>query len=150
MSAVPYETFFIGLVLAVLYTELTGIYPGGIIVPAYFALSLDRPERLVITLLAAVLALLVYKWLTRFFILFGKRRFLLLILLGAVCGQLLFRLSQGLFPAPDWEYRIIGWVIPGLLANQLERQKYIPTVFSLGTVTVMTYFLALLLVRLGI
>ncbi len=40
-----YETLFIGLLIAVLYVEITGFYPGGIIVPAYVALYLDQPVR---------------------------------------------------------------------------------------------------------
>jgi hypothetical protein len=37
--------------------------------------------------------------------------------------------------------RVVGWLIPGLLANNLEKQRLVPTVASLVTVAVMTYFL---------
>ena len=39
------ETLLIGLVLALLWTEITDVSPGGLIVPGYFALYLDEPLR---------------------------------------------------------------------------------------------------------
>jgi hypothetical protein len=49
------------------------------------------------------------------------------------------------FSAAPIEFRAIGWIIPGLLANNLERQKFLPTMASLTTVVVITYFLSALL-----
>jgi hypothetical protein len=46
-----------------------------------------------------------------------------------------------LLAAPP-EFRVIGFIIPGLLANNLERQRFLPTLASLVTVTAITYFLA--------
>jgi poly-gamma-glutamate biosynthesis protein PgsC/CapC len=139
-----YETFFIGLILAFFYVELMDIYPGGIIVPAYIALYIDQPLRVLATVLIAILSLLTYKLLSRFFILFGRRRFVMLLLLGALWGQLLFLIIPHVF-AGATELRMIGWVIPGLLANNCEKQKLFPTLASLFTVSVMTYFVVKLL-----
>ncbi len=141
-----YETFFIGLVLAVLYVEITDIYPGGIIVPAYMALYLDQPLRVLATLVIALLSLLTYKFLSRFLILFGRRRFVMLLLLGALWGQLWFLIVPYVFSG-SMELRMIGWVIPGLLANNLEKQKFFATLASLFTVSVLVYFLVRLLAR---
>ncbi len=142
-----YETFFVGLILALLYVEIMEIYPGGIIVPAYIALHLDQPLRVVATLLIAFLSLLTYRLLSRFFILFGRRRFVMILLLGALWGQLWFILAPHMFSGTT-ELRMIGWVIPGLLANNCEKQRLIPTLASLFTVAVATYFLVRLLTRL--
>lgn len=139
-----YETFFIGLILAVLYVELMDIYPGGIIVPAYIALYLDQPLRVLATVLIALLSLLTYKLLSRFFILFGRRRFVMLLLLGALWGQLLFLITPHVF-AGAMEFRMIGWVIPGLLANNCEKQRFLATLASLFTVSGLTYFVVKLL-----
>ena len=139
-----YETFFIGLILALFYVEIMEIYPGGIIVPAYIALYIDQPLRVLATVLIAILSLLTYKLLSRFFILFGRRRFVMLLLLGALWGQLLFLIIPHVF-AGAMELRMIGWVIPGLLANNCEKQKLFPTLASLLTVSVMTYFIVKLL-----
>ncbi len=136
-----FETVFIGLAVALLYVELTGIYPGGIIVPAFLALSLDHPVRALATIFVACLSLLAYRLLARYFILYGKRRFVILLFVGGLFAQALFLAVPELLASPT-EFRVIGFIIPGLLANNLERQKFLPTLASLITVTVVTYFLA--------
>ncbi|MCX6563884.1 MAG: poly-gamma-glutamate biosynthesis protein PgsC, partial [Candidatus Aminicenantes bacterium] len=132
-------TILIGIVVALLYAEIIGILPGGIIVPALMALYLDQPLRVVATILAAFLSFGCYKFFGRYFLLFGRRRFVLLLLLGALFGQLWLLLWPRLFAAP-LDLRVIGWIIPGLLANNLVRQKILPTLASLATVTILTYF----------
>lgn len=139
-----FETLFIGLIVAILYVELMDIYPGGIIVPAYIALYLDQPLRVLATLLIAFLSLFAYKILSRFLILFGRRRFVVLVLLGALWAQVWFLFLPRFFSDP-LGLRAIGWLIPGLLANNLEKQKIIPTIASLFTVSFITYFLVRLL-----
>jgi len=139
-----YETFFIGIILAVFYVELMDIYPGGIIVPAYMALYLDQPLRVLATVVIALLSLLTYRFLSRFFILFGRRRFVMLLLLGALWGQLLFLITPHIF-AGAMELRVIGWVIPGLLANNCEKQRFFATLASLFTVSILTYFVVKLI-----
>jgi len=135
-----FEMLLIGLVVAVLYVEIMDIYPGGIIVPGYVALYLDQPLRVVATILIAFLSLYTYKIISRFLILFGKRRFVMLILLGGLWSQLWFILLPHFFSVP-LELKAIGWLIPGLLANNLEKQKIIPTLASMFTVAIITYFL---------
>ena len=139
-----YETFFIGIILAVFYVELMDIYPGGVIVPAYMALYLDQPLRVLATVVIALLSLLTYRFLSRFFILFGRRRFVMLLLLGALWGQLLFLITPHIF-AGAMELRVIGWVIPGLLANNCEKQRFFATLASLFTVSILTYFVVKLI-----
>ncbi|MDH4219623.1 MAG: poly-gamma-glutamate biosynthesis protein PgsC [Candidatus Aminicenantes bacterium] len=142
-----YETLFIGLIVAVLYVEIMDIYPGGIIVPAYMALFLDQPLRILVTILVAILSLMTYKLLSRAFILFGRRRFVMLILLGALWGQIWFLFLPHIYSG-SLEFRAIGWVIPGLLANNLEKQRFLATLASLFTVSIATYFLVRILTRL--
>ncbi len=136
-----FETVFIGLAVALLYIEATGIYPGGIIVPAFLAAGLDHPLRAAATIAVACLSLLIYRSLARYFILFGRRRFVILLFLGGLLTQLCALVVPSLLAAPG-EFRVIGLVIPGLLAGNLERQKFLPTLASLVTVTAATYFLA--------
>jgi len=144
-----YETFFIGLIVSVFYVEIMDIYPGGIIVPAYMALFLDQPLRILATLIIALLSLATYRLLSRFLILFGKRRFVMCILIGALWSQLWFILLPHIFSDPTG-LKVIGWVIPGLMANNFERQKFIPTLASLFSVSVMTYFIVRIFVWLGL
>jgi poly-gamma-glutamate biosynthesis protein PgsC/CapC len=138
------ETLLVGVVVALVYIEVAGVWPGGIIVPGYFALSLDRPERAAGTLVAAFLALAIYRLLVRRLILFGRRRFAVMLLAGALAAAAGSLVWARLGPGPA-DLRVIGWVIPGLVANQLARQKPLPTLAGLATCSIATYFL----VRLG-
>ncbi len=139
-----YETLFIGLIVSVLYVEFFNIYPGGIIVPAYVAFYLNQPLRVLATILIAFLSLFTYKVLSRFLILFGKRRYVTLVLLGVLWSQIWSILLPHFFSEP-LEVKAIGWLIPGLLANNLEKQKIIPTLASMFVVSIITYFLARLI-----
>lgn len=142
-----YETLIIGIIVAFLYVELMDIYPGGIIVPAYIALYLDEPLRVIVTVFVAFLSLFTYRLLARLFILFGKRRFVMFILLGALWAQIwVFLLPH--FSEDPLGLKAIGWLIPGLLANNLEKQKVIPTLASLFIVSTLTYALVLVLGRI--
>jgi poly-gamma-glutamate biosynthesis protein PgsC/CapC len=132
------ETLLIGLVLALLWAEITDLSPGGIIVPGYFALYLDRPLRAATTLAVALLTLAITRFLARRLILFGRRRFVLMVLVGAVLSQIWLLVLPRLFAAPV-ELRVIGWVIPGILASSLARQKLLPTLASLAAVATLTF-----------
>jgi poly-gamma-glutamate biosynthesis protein PgsC/CapC len=132
------ETLLIGLVLALLWAEITDLSPGGIIVPGYFALYLDRPLRAAATLAAALLTLAITRFLARHLILFGRRRFVLMVLVGAVLSQAWLLVLPRVSAAPV-ELRVIGWIIPGILASSLARQKVLPTLASLAAVATLTF-----------
>jgi len=136
-----FETIFIGLALALLYKEVMGIYPGGIIVPAFLALTLDHPAQGLTTVAIACLSLVIYKLLAGYFILFGSRRFVVILLIGGGLSQLCALAVPKLIASPA-EFQVIGFIIPGLLANNLERQRFFPTLASLVTVTVTTYIIS--------
>jgi poly-gamma-glutamate biosynthesis protein PgsC/CapC len=130
-----FELPFIGLLISLAIIGLTGVYPGGIIVPSYLVLFISEPERIVGTLVAALLTLLVYLLVSRRLILFGRRRFVFLILVGGVWSILWRMLFPAFFPL-SVEFTVMGWVIPGLVANHFERQGVLVTLGSLLTATV--------------
>lgn len=139
-----YETALAGLLLSVLYIALTGLYPGGIIVPAYMVLILDQPYRLAVILAAALLSLGCFRLAARYVILFGARRFAFMVLAGALWSALGARTV--LQTSPAWgDLHLIGWIIPGLISNTFERQGIPLTIASLVTVTVASYFTARIL-----
>lgn len=132
------ETLLIGLVLALLWAEITDVSPGGLIVPGYFALYLGQPLRLAATLAAALLTLGLVKLLARHLILYGRRRFVLMVLAGAVLAQAWLAAAPGLFAAPAGLH-VVGLIIPGILASSLARQKPVPTLASLVAVSTLTF-----------
>ncbi len=134
-----YELFFIGLVITLLFISLTGFMPGGIIVPAYLVLFIDQPLRLFGTLLIAFIAWALYRLASRYLILFGKRRFVFLILIGALGAFLLSFVLPRFFPETV-ELKVIGWVIPGLIASSLEKQGWVITLSSLSVMLCLLFF----------
>ncbi len=130
------ELPFLGLLLSLAFIGFTGIYPGGIIVPSYLVLFLHQPARLAGTLAGALLAWGLYLLASRWLILFGRRRFAFLILAGGIWAMAGQSLLPSLFPG-TMEYAVIGWVIPGLIANHFQRQGILVTLSSLVLVTVL-------------
>lgn len=126
----------IGLVVGLLYTELFGIAPAGLIVPGYLALYLTEPRMLVATLTVALVTFGVVRLLSSFLLLHGRRRTALMILIGYALGMLVdeWAGSSGL------SLDTIGLIIPGLIAVWMDRQTTAQTLSSL--------FLVALTVRL--
>ncbi len=144
VSLMEYEISFLGLLVSLLFIGITGIYPGGVIVPSYLVLFIHSPERIAGTLIVSLLTLLCFKFASNYLILFGARRFVFMLLIAGMWTLLWLRFFPALLPA-SLEFRVIGWVVPGLIANNLERQGILVTTASLATVTVAVYFLAQIL-----
>lgn len=131
-------TIVVGLLLALLFSEYFRFYPGGLIVPVYVAYYLDQPAKLGLTLVAAVASVFCYHFLEERFILFGRRRFVIILLLGLFWSVLFFLALPGLVPS-EVSLRTIGWIIPGILANNLLKQKLWPTLGGMLVVASLTY-----------
>lgn len=137
------EIFLIGLVAGFIFHELTGVSAGGVVAPAYFAISIHEPARLVVT---AAIALAVYgaiRFLSGRLILYGRRKLLLALLVGFVLKLVLERGIQPL-PLADLELQSIGFIIPGLVGNEMHRQGIVPTLLGLAIVTVFVRLVTLL------
>ena len=138
------ELSLISLLISAAFIGLTGIYPGGIIVPAYLVLFLNQPHRILTTLAIALLTLITFKLISRYTILFGRRRFVFIIITAAVWTYLWTGILPGFLSIP-LEYRVIGWIIPGLIANHFEKQGILITTSSLFFVTFFTFITGRLL-----
>lgn len=138
------EALFIGLVIGFLFYEATGVSPGGVIAPGYFALFVHQPERMLATIVVALLVWGVLELLSSRLILFGRRRLLLALLLGFSIKLLI---EQWVLPVSGLalELQAIGYMIPGLVGNEMARQDLIPTLAALGSVTILVYLILLLL-----
>ena len=132
----------IGLVVGVLFTELFGIAPAGLIVPGYLALYLTDTKMLVGTLAVALVTLGVVRLVASFILLHGRRRTALMILLGYVLGMLVSQWS-GSWGQP---LETIGLIIPGLIAMWMDRQSVPHTLSSLFIVALTVRFVLILTV----
>lgn len=140
------ESIAIGLVFGFFFYEWVGLSAGGFVVPGYIALQLNNPLLLAGTLVISLLTYLSIKIASRYAILYGRRRFILMVLAG-FAWQWLFRLLVIQRFAFTAESDILGFIIPGLIANEMERQRILPTLLTLLIISVMV---RLTLIALGL
>jgi len=136
----------VGLAVGMLSTELLGLAPGGMVVPGYIALHLARPGEIAVTLAAAVATFAIVRALSSVIIVYGRRRTVLMILVGYLLGMAFRRLALpgGLFP--DQALTVIGYIIPGLIAIWLDRQGVLETLTALLGASVVVRLVLVLLV----
>ena len=117
----------IGMVLSILATETLGVTAGGIIVPGYIAMHLDSPSRLILTFGISLIVFLIIKSLSNFILIYGKRRLVFALLLGFLFGYLTRLENNFLNDLTNMDLVVIGNIIPGLIANWMDRQGVIRT-----------------------
>lgn len=135
----------IGLAVSLLFSEMFGLAAGGMIVPGYIALYLDRPLDVLLTLFAGFLTFAIVHALSSFLIVYGRRRTVLMIIVGYLVGVLV-RWSSGFLGHGGMELHVIGFIIPGLIALWLERQGVIETLAALFTASVVVRLTLVLVV----
>ncbi len=127
----------IGLAVSLLFSELFGLAAGGMVVPGYFAIYMDKPFDIILTLGVAILAYFIVHLLSTFIIVYGRRRTVLMILVGYIVRMLIDTLplaSLGsIQPLAVGEpaFAVIGYIIPGLVAIWIDRQGLIETLSAL-------------------
>jgi len=141
-----YQAIGIGIVVSFAFYEIVGLSPGGIVVPGYIALFLDQPIRILVTLLAALLTYFIVRKLSNYIILYGRRRFLAMILIGFLLKWLIEEIIITI-PISGIELRSIGYIIPGLIANEMRRQGILPTLYSLAIVSIIVRLILLLFLK---
>ena len=149
---------FVGIIVSMIWYERELLSPGGVVVPGYTALFLlTNPVIIVYSLLIAFLTALIIKWGSKFTILYGRRRFAVTMLAAlslTFAITPLFGLLAGPFPflftgAYSYQgFQVIGIIIPGLIANEFHRQGVVPTLSTLGIVSVITAIILYVIVIL--
>ena len=158
----------IGLVVSLLFSEFFGLAAGGLVVPGYIALYLNRPIDVGATLVAALLTFFLVRIASTFVIIYGRRRTALMILVGYAVGVLLKTALAAAFEASAEplaaaapagqalgvaaagreavEAGVIGYIVPGLIAIWLDRQGVVPTLAALVTSAVVVRLILILVV----
>lgn len=117
----------IGITVNLLLTEVFGLASAGLVVPGYLALYLWQPSRLAATALLALVTWAVVRFgLARLVVLYGRRRFGVTVLVGFLLNLLALRILRTM-PVEPVDMRAIGFIIPGLIANQALVQGVWPT-----------------------
>ncbi|MFJ1564759.1 poly-gamma-glutamate biosynthesis protein PgsC/CapC [Streptomyces erythrochromogenes] len=148
------EIAAIGIALGLLFSLVcyltTNLSPGGMITPGWLALTLledlQRAALVVgVTVTTYVLTLVVQ----RFVILYGKRLFAAVVLLGVLLQATVVIVLQMEFPLL-YANQTLGFIVPGLIAYQLVRQPKGATLLATGSTTLMTYVVLTAGILLGV
>jgi poly-gamma-glutamate biosynthesis protein PgsC/CapC len=123
----------IGRVVSLLFSELCGLAAGGMVVPGYLALYLSHPLQIALTVGAGLITYALGAALESFLIVYGRRRTVVMILLGYLVGMTLRTLTQGYVGPDGGPLDVVGFIIPGLIAIWLARQGVVETLASLLT-----------------
>lgn len=127
----------IGLVASLMFAEFFGLAAGGMIVPGYFALSLNRPIDVFLTLGIAIATFGIVRLISAIVIIYGKRRTVFMILIGYLLSLFVLQFAPPLMlPTGPFELRIIGYIIPGLIAIWLDRQGIVETLSTLAIASI--------------
>ena len=136
------ESVGIGLVISLLFTETLGLAAGGMVVPGYVALMIHHPLRIVGTVLVSLLTYSTMKYLSNYMFIYGRRRLVMVILVGFLFGWLSREVLIIQTNAMTLELQTIGLIIPGLIANWMEKQGVVKTI---TTMIITAIFIRLLL-----
>ena len=139
-----YFSLFVGVVLSLIFAEKFGINPAGLVVPGYLALIVDQPIMLLSVLIISCLTyFIVSNGVSKWVILYGRRKFAAMILTGMVI-KFIFDLLYPLTPFEMVEVSGIGVVIPGIIANTIQKQGVVITLSTTMLLTCITYIILFL------
>lgn len=124
------EAIAIALVYGFFFFEWTGLVAGGLIAPGYFALAFDQPWTILLCLLTAMITMIVVRSLSFVTILYGRRRFILSILTAFALQWSVGAMVMGTELAQG-RVEVVGYIIPGLVAHEMDRQGIGLTLLSL-------------------
>ena len=136
-------TVGLGIILSLVLSETLGVTAGGIIVPGYLALYLHQPFQIIVTILVAIIVWIIIQVLGKRVFLYGKRRVVLALILGFFFGFL----SRNIifFTQDGTSLAVIGNIIPGLIANWMDRQGVVRTISVVILTSVMVKLAVILL-----
>lgn len=140
----------LGLLASLVCYLTTNLSPGGMITPGWLALTLvedlQRASMVVgVTVLTYLLTVVVQKYV----ILYGKRLFAAVVLIGVILQATLIIVLQREYPLM-YTNQTLGFIVPGLIAYQLVRQPKGPTLLATGSATLTTYVVLTAGILLGV
>ena len=134
------QVIIIGILVSLVFSYFVGLSPAGLIVPGYIALNLASPYKLLLTLIVVLITLGIYKIISNFTILYGQRRFAVMVIISILVSWLIT-----LLPIPVANISVIGYLIPGIIAKECERQGILKTFIPLAIATGIVVLISLLL-----
>jgi poly-gamma-glutamate biosynthesis protein PgsC/CapC len=136
-------SLIIGVAVSLLLVEIVGLSAGGVITPGYVALLLDRPAALAGFLAAALATFGCVRLMSEHLMLFGQRRFAVALLIG-MAFSVGARFLSPAFAAVHLEWAGLGFIVPGLMAHQFDRQGILQTLVMLAIAAPLTRAIVML------
>lgn len=120
----------LSIILGFLSQEFLGLASGGLVSAGYLAFYFNQPYRIISTLALTIIVFLAVKGLEQILFIYGRRRFACCVLLGIIFAWILNEvIVSSNFISQD--LRIIGYVVPGLIANDMLKQGICKTLVVL-------------------
>lgn len=138
----------LGIIVSIIFYEITDISPGGIVVPGLMVMYVNQFDKMIYTVIVAIITYLVVKFISRYLVIFGKRRFVILILVSILINFLLQTLLHS-FSINLLSMSIIGYSIAGIIANDMYKQGIKRTLPALAIVLVVLELIILVYQQLG-
>ena len=135
----------LGVIISLIFSELLGASAGGIVVPGYIAMYLHEPTFILGTIAVSFATLLLIKLISTFTLLYGKRRMVLSILIGFILGWASRNVIFANVTIYDLRMQSIGYIIPGLIANWMERQGVLRTLFTMVVAAVLVRLILIII-----
>ncbi|GAA1273087.1 poly-gamma-glutamate biosynthesis protein PgsC/CapC [Streptomyces javensis] len=140
----------IGLLFSLVCYLTTNLSPGGMITPGWLALTLvEDLQRAAMVVGVTVLTYAGTLLMQKYVILYGKRLFAAVVLLGVTLQATVMIILSIEFPLM-YANQTLGFIVPGLIAYQLVRQPRGATLLSTGSVTLMAYVVLTAGILLGV
>ena len=117
-----YLAIGLGMLISLLFSETLGVMGGGVIVPGYFAMHLQDLVSVFMTFFIAYVAYLIIYYLSKYILIYGRRRVILSLLVAFLLG-LIVRANVNMPGSLDY----IGFIIPGLVASWYDKQGVVRT-----------------------
>lgn len=133
-----------GVIISLFFLETFGAAAGGIVVCGYVAMYLHQPWTVLGTLLISFVVYGIVKLIGLWVFMYGRRRMVISVLSGFILGWIVR--SYGLFGylPGDYSAQVIGYIIPGLIANSMDRQGIVSTLTIMGIAAVLVRFIMVL------
>ena len=121
----------VGILLGMLYYHKTGWACGGIITPGVIAIYIGDPDKVLVSIAAGLVTWIVLKILVRYSGIYGRQRLAAAMLIALA---LRYPLVSVWGETSLW----LGWVVPGLIGADMQRQGVAITLAAVVAVSVVT------------
>ena len=128
----------VGMLLGMFYYHRTGWACGGIITPGVIAMYISDPEKIIVSLAAGMVTWVVLEGFVRISGIYGRQRMAAAMLIALA---LRYPLVSVWGETSLW----LGWVVPGLIGADMQRQGVVATLSAVVTVSIVTAMSVLLL-----